>query len=149
MPQSHNIWVQYTESDLDNTFQGHVPSFPGLCNHWTPEDQILHYMDHLPCRQMISTFTQRSKKTPQCILHPHAQGYMMVIATKYKDPHGWAHCVDWFILVVKQTDQMDIEPGRAIVEPAHVVWETAASDRINTVWLVNNHVALDTYWTVY
>jgi hypothetical protein len=30
MPKSHNIWVQYTDSDLDNTFQGRVPSFPIL-----------------------------------------------------------------------------------------------------------------------
>jgi len=28
MPESHNIWVQYTDSDLENTIQGHVPSFP-------------------------------------------------------------------------------------------------------------------------
>jgi len=28
MPESHNIWVQYTDSDLHNTFQGRVPAFP-------------------------------------------------------------------------------------------------------------------------
>jgi len=27
MPEYHNIWVQYTESDLDNTFHGHDQSF--------------------------------------------------------------------------------------------------------------------------
>jgi len=27
MPESHDIWVQYTDSDLDNTFQGRVPAF--------------------------------------------------------------------------------------------------------------------------
>jgi len=39
MPESHNIWVQYTQSeenDLDNTFQGRVPSFPVLSFSWTP-----------------------------------------------------------------------------------------------------------------
>ena len=30
IPESHNIWVQYTESDLDNTFQSRVHSFPVL-----------------------------------------------------------------------------------------------------------------------
>jgi hypothetical protein len=30
MPESLNIWVQYTDSDLDNTFQGRTPSFPVL-----------------------------------------------------------------------------------------------------------------------
>jgi hypothetical protein len=29
MQESHNIWVQYTDSDLDNTFQGRVPSLNG------------------------------------------------------------------------------------------------------------------------
>jgi len=28
MLESHNVWVQYTDSDLDNTFQGRGPSFP-------------------------------------------------------------------------------------------------------------------------
>jgi len=73
----------------------------------------------------------------------------VVIPTKYKDPHGWADCVDRFIRVVKQTDKMHIVPVGAIIEPAHLVRENAASDRINSVWLVNNHVDLDTYWTVY
>jgi hypothetical protein len=30
MPESHDIWVQYTDSELDNTFQGRVPSFAVL-----------------------------------------------------------------------------------------------------------------------
>jgi hypothetical protein len=74
----------------------------------------------------------------------------VVIPAKYKDLHGWADCVDGFIWVVKQTDKMHIVPDAAIVGPAHLVQENnAASDRINTIWLVNNDVNLDTYWTVY
>jgi len=74
----------------------------------------------------------------------------VVIPTKYKDPQGWANCVDGFIRVVKQTDKMHIVPVGVIVGPAHLVRENhAASDRIDSVWLVNNHVDLDTYWTVY
>ena len=64
----------------------------------------------------------------------------MVIPTTYKDPHGWADCVDGIILVVKQTDMMHIVPVGTIVGPAHLVRENAASDRIDSVWLVNNHV---------
>jgi len=41
MSESHNIWVQYTDSDLNNTFQGWVPSFPVLSFSWTPLNQIL------------------------------------------------------------------------------------------------------------
>jgi len=41
MPESHNILAQYTESDLDNTCQGQVPSFLVLYFSWTPENQIL------------------------------------------------------------------------------------------------------------
>ena len=75
---------------------------------------------------------------------------MVVIPTKYKDPQGWVDCVDKFIRVVKQTDKMHIVPVGAIVGPTHLVWENnAASDRIESVWLVNIHVDLDTYWTVY
>jgi len=75
---------------------------------------------------------------------------VVVIPTKYNDPHGWAASVGGFILVVKQTDKMHIVPFGAIVGPAHLVQENnAASDRINSIWLVNNHVDLDTYWTVY
>jgi len=75
---------------------------------------------------------------------------VLVIPTKYTDLHGWADCVDGFIRVVKQTDKMHIVPVRAIVGSAHLVPENnAASDRIDSIWLVNNHVDLNTYWTVY
>jgi hypothetical protein len=73
-----------------------------------------------------------------------------VIPTQYKDPHGWADCVDGFIRVVKQTDKMHIAPVEAIVEHAHLVRENiAVSDRIDSVSLVTHHVDIDTYWTVY
>jgi hypothetical protein len=72
-----------------------------------------------------------------------------VIPTKYKDLHDWAGCVDGFICVVKQTDRMHSVPVRAIVGPADLVREIAASDRIDSIWLINNHVYVGTYWTVY
>ena len=73
----------------------------------------------------------------------------MVIPKKYKDLHGWADCVDGFIRVVKQTNQMHIVPIGAIVGPAYLVLENAALGSMDSVWLVYNHVDLDTYWTVY
>jgi len=149
MPESHNIWVQFTDSDLDNTFQGQVASFSLLYVGWTPPNQILQSQEYLPAGKSISTFSKRFKKTQQWILPLQPQEYPVVIPTKYKDLHSWADCVDGFISVVKQTDKMHIVPVRAIVVPAHLVWEkNAASDRIHSVWLVNNHVDLDTYWTV-
>jgi hypothetical protein len=74
----------------------------------------------------------------------------VVISTKYKDLHGWADCIDVFIWVVKQTDKMHIVPVGALIGPAHLVRQNyAASDRIDSIWLVNTHVDLNTYWTVY
>jgi len=69
----------------------------------------------------------------------------VVILIKYKDPYGWADCVRRFILVVKQTNMMHIVPVGAIVGPAHLVLENPASDWIDSIWLVKNHVDLDTY----
>jgi len=88
MPECHNIWVQYTESDLDNTFQRRVPSFPVLYFSWTPPNQILQFQERLPPRKMISTFSKRCRKTQQWILHPQVEEYAVVVPTKYKDPHG-------------------------------------------------------------
>jgi hypothetical protein len=73
----------------------------------------------------------------------------VVIPIQYKGLHGWADCVDGFISVVKLTDRMHCVPVAATIEPPHLVRENAASDRIDSIWLVNNHVDLDTYWTVY
>jgi len=73
----------------------------------------------------------------------------VVIPTKFKDLHGWADCVGGFIRVVKQTNKLHIVPIGAIVGPAHLGRENAASGGIVSVWLVNIHVDLDTYWTVY
>jgi head-tail adaptor len=30
IPESHNIWVKYMESDVDNTVQVRIPSIPVL-----------------------------------------------------------------------------------------------------------------------
>jgi len=87
--------------------------------------------------------------TEQWILPPQAPKYAMVIPTMYRDLHGCADCVDRFIRVVKQTDMIHIVPVGAIAEPAHLVRQNVASDRIHSVCLVNNHVDLNTYCTVY
>ena len=44
---------------------------------------------------------------------------------------------------------MQIVPIGAIVGPVHLVWENAALGGIDCAWLVNPHVDLDMYWTVY
>ena len=148
MPESHNIWVQYMDSDLNNTSQGRVPSFPVLYHSLTAQIHILQFQERLHIRK-ISTFSKRCKKTQQSTLHPQAQEYVVVIPPNYEHPHSGADCVDGFIRGFKQTNQMHIVHVGAIVGSAHLVQENAASDRIYSIWLVNNHVNLDTRWTIY
>jgi len=152
MPEADNIWVQYTQSeenDLDDTFQGRFPCFPVLYFSWTPPNQIFHFQEHLSAGNPILTFSKRCKITQQWVLRPQPQEYAVVIPTKYKDLHGWADCVDGFIWGVKQTNKMHIVPVGAIVGPARLVRKNASSGSMDSVWLVNNHVDIDTYWTVY
>jgi hypothetical protein len=99
MPESYNICVQYTESDLDNTFPGRVPSFPVLYFSWTPLNQILQFQELLPARKAISTLSKQCQNTQQWILCPPVQEYC-------KDPHGWVVSVAGFIRVIRQTDMM-------------------------------------------
>jgi len=70
MPKSHSIWVQYTESDLDDTFEGRVSSVPVLYFSWTPQNQILQFQECLRAGNTISTISKRCKKTQPCILCP-------------------------------------------------------------------------------
>jgi len=129
MHESHDIWVQYTQSeenDLDNTFQGRVPFFPVLYFTWTQPNRMLQFQECLPAGKALSTFSKRCQKTQQWVLCPQAQEYVVVIPTKFKDLHGWVDCVDGFIRVVKQTNKMHIVPVGAIVGPAQLVWENAA-----------------------
>jgi len=152
MSEAHNMWVQYTQSeenDIDNTFQGRIPSFPVLYFSWTPPNQILQFQECLPAGKLIWTFSKRCKNTQQWVLRPQAQEFGVVIPTKYKDLHSWVDCVDGFMWVIKQTNTMHIVPVGAMDGPAHLLRENAASGGIDSVWLVNNHVDLDTYWTVY
>jgi len=65
MPESHNICCQYTESELDNTFQGRVPSFPVLYSIWPPPNEILQFQERLPARNKISNLSKRCKNTEQ------------------------------------------------------------------------------------
>ena len=51
--------------------------------------------------------------------------------------------------MVKESDNIHIVPGRASVGQAHLVRENGVSDTIDSVWVVNYHVDLATYWTVY
>jgi hypothetical protein len=91
MPEAHNIWVQYTQSeenDLDNTFQGLVSSFRLFYFSWTPPNQILQFQERLPAGKAISTFTKWCQKTQRWVLHPQAEQSMVVITTKYNDLHG-------------------------------------------------------------
>jgi len=67
MPQSHNIWVQYTERDLNNTLHGRVPSFLVLYFSRTPPNQIFQFQEHLLTEKTISTISKRCKKTQQWI----------------------------------------------------------------------------------
>jgi len=91
MPEVHNIWVQYTQSeenDLNNTFQGRIPSYPVLYFSWTPPNHILQLQECLPAGKAISTLSKRCKKTQQWVLRRQAQEYVVVIPTKFKDLPG-------------------------------------------------------------
>ena len=44
---------------------------------------------------------------------------------------------------------LHVVPVGAIVELAHLEQENAVSDSIDSIWVVNYHVDLNTYWTVY
>jgi hypothetical protein len=152
MLEAHNIWVQYMQSkenDLDNTFQGRIPSFPVLFCSWIPPNQMFQCQERLPTRKATSTFSKRCKNTQQWVLSLQAQEYLVVIPTMYQDLHGWADCVDRFIQVVKQIYTMHIVPVGAIVWLAHLLRENAATGGIESIQLPSNHVDSDIYWTVY
>jgi len=149
LPGSHNIWDQYMECDLGETFLGRVPSSPIIYFRCTPANHILQFPDHLPSGKTILIFSNRCEKRQQWILCPQVHEYALLIPPTYKDLHHWAECVERFILVVKQTNIVHIVPGGAIVGPAHLVQGNAASARIDSIWLVDNLADLDTYGTVY
>jgi len=64
-PQYHYFWVQYTESELNNAFQGWVSSFSLIHIGWTPPIQILQFLLHLTTGEWISTYPMRCNKTQQ------------------------------------------------------------------------------------
>jgi hypothetical protein len=64
-PEFHNIWVQYSNGDLNNTFQGQVHSIPILYFSWTPPSQNLQFQECLPTGNTITTFSKRCPKTQQ------------------------------------------------------------------------------------
>jgi hypothetical protein len=73
MPEAHNIWVQYTQSeenDLDNTFQGRISLFPVLHFSWTPPNQNLQFQERLLAGKVVSKFSEGAKRpnTGYCVL---------------------------------------------------------------------------------
>jgi hypothetical protein len=81
--------------------------------------------------------------------------YAVVIPTQFQDRRGWADKIDGFIQVVKLIHKMYIVPVEAIVRPAHLVRvdqevpNSCSNHGDTSVWLLNNQVDLDSYWTVY
>jgi hypothetical protein len=67
-----------------------------------------------------------------------------MILTKQIDLHAWADCVDGFIQIVQQTNQMLIVPMGAIVGQVQLVQENAAIGSIDNIGLVNNLVDVNT-----
>ena len=49
--------------------------------------------------------------------------------------------------MVKKTDMMHIVPGGGHVGLACLEQQNAASDLIDSIWLVNNYLHVDTNWT--
>jgi len=81
MPESHNIWVQYMESDLPNNIQGLDPSFCVVHFGCTPLNAILHFQKDQPNRKTVLTFSKRCKKTQQWISCSQAEKDLVVIPT--------------------------------------------------------------------
>ena len=109
---------------------------------WTPPNQICQFHKDLHAGKTILTLSPWCK-TQQSVLSSEPQEYAVVIPTKYNDPHSSDECINTFIQVIKSTNKMYIVPGGSIVAPPHLVRNNAASDRIDSVWLVNNQVDLD------
>jgi len=126
-----------------------VISLPVLYFSCTPSDRTFQFQEQLPIRKAILNFSITCNTTPLWIFHPQAQQFTVVIPIEYYDQCGWADCVDGFIQVVKVTDMDHIVCVGAVVGPAHLVPENAASDRIDSIWLVNHPADLNTYWTEY
>jgi len=76
MPESHNIWVQYMQSEFGNAFQGQVSSFPVLYISLTTTHQIEDFQKPLTAWKTISTFSKRCKSTQQWLLDPPVQEYI-------------------------------------------------------------------------
>ena len=152
IPESHNIWVQLTENDendLVNTFQGQVPAIPVLYFPWTPPDQNLWFEECLPAGKTITTLLKMCRITQQSISCLQAPEYAVLTPPNDIYLHSWADWVAGVSWVVIQTNMMHILPIRAIVGLAHFVRENAASDRIDSTWLEDNHVDCGSYCTIY
>lgn len=137
MPESHNVWVQYMESQensINNSFQGPGLSVLVLSISWTALNKIISFQEHLHAWNIISTYSKRSKKTKWGVIHPQAQEYTILIPTKYKDLHSWADCINSFILVITKANKIHCVPIGAKVVLVHSVQENAASDRIDN-WI--------------
>jgi len=69
-------------------------------------------------------------------------------SNKVQDLHGWTDWVDVFIRVAEQRNILHVVSIGDVVGPAHWVRENAAAGSIDSIWLVNTQVDVNTYWTV-
>jgi len=146
MLKAYTVWVQYTyseEIDLNNTFYRRI-SFLFCIIHQLESTKWGSPISRAPAiRKRNINLSIWCKKTQQSVLRPPVQEYAVLHPTKYQNFNGWAYCVDGCIWVVTQTHKMHFVPLDELLN-RHI-----RCGPINSIWLVNNHVELNTYWTVY
>jgi hypothetical protein len=148
--RTHTVWVDKGEEEGPaTTFGTRVPAIPLLYFTWEPPKNLWSLCDESERAKIEWEMdTKKRRKVPKIL------ELMMVYETKYANPNitkpdRWTG----FTAVIanpKDKQRRYIAWIESIQGPAHLVIEDeTVKDPNNQRWLVNSHIDLATYWTIY
>ena len=143
------VWERLDSSDNIDGLRGRRPAFPLLYFSLSPPLKVLDIQDViLKSRGSLKVFSKFIPSLKVSVVRPSTLELAAAVGTGFQHRFGDPEEVDGFIRVVKATGPHVFAVDR-IEGPAHLLPVNRTSTGSGSVWIINNHVDLDTYWDVY
>ena len=141
------VWERLDGNTSDG-LRGRRPAFPLLYFSFSPPLKVLDIQDVI--RKSGGSLKLFSKFIPSLrafVARPSALGLAAAVGTGFQHRLGNPEVVDGYIRVIKAAGPHVFAVDR-IEGPCHLL-PVSRSTGSGSVWIINNHVDLDTYWDVY
>ncbi len=145
--RTHHIWIRHSEDRVSDTFQGRKACYPLLYFGYTPPSRALRVTGG--DKSIIPTKVRERGNNPYATeLVPKEMGFAMAVVYMYVRPDGLPNPHHGCVEVQLNKQDMIVAPIESIEGAVHLIAENEEAEK-GGIFLVNNHIDLETYYYVY